>query len=129
MARKKRNSGPEISEIVPSFDHASAILAGRIMMAESLAAKYGVEPPRLADLASLLVDLPPFISRESVSSVLGLPVSSKTMTNHDYLGTGPRLRFRVAGKIVYPAAFLLEWIELQDLRPLVAKPVAKVLVS
>lgn len=129
MARRKRDCGVEISETVPSFDHVSVILAGRIMMAEALATKYGVAPPKLKELAPLLVDLPPFISRESVSSVLGLPVSSKTMTNHDYLGIGPRLRFRVAGKIVYPAAFLLEWVELQDLRPLVSKPITKVLVS
>ena len=129
MARKKRDLGLEIGEVVPAFDHASAVLAGRIMVAEALAIRYGVEPPKLTDLAPLLLDLPPFISRESVSSVLGMPVSAKTMRNHDCLGTGPRLRFSVSNKVVYPAAFLLEWVEQQDLRALVSKPVSKVLVS
>lgn len=99
------------------------------MAAEALASRYGVEPPKLTDLAPLLLDIPPFITRESVSSVLGMPVSSKTMRNHDCLGTGPRLRFSVANKVVYPAAFLLEWVEQQDLRPSVAKPIVKVAAS
>lgn len=43
--------------VVPAFDHASAVLAGRIMVAEALAIRYGVEPPKLTDLAPLLLDL------------------------------------------------------------------------
>ena len=130
MARKKRDLSLEVGEVVPAFDHASAVLAGRIMAAEALAARYGVEPPRLDDLAPMLLDMPPFVSRESVSAVLGMPLSSKTMRNHDCLGTGPRLRFSVANKVVYPAAFLLEWVERQNLlRALVAKPIAKVRAS
>lgn len=129
MARKKRYLSLEIGEVVPAFDHAQAVLAGRLMAAEALALRYGVEPPTLQDLAPLLLDIPPFVTRESVSSVLGIPVSSKTMRNHDCLGTGPRLRFSVSNKVVYPAAFLLEWVEQQDLRPSVAKPVTGVAAS
>lgn len=129
MARKKRGLSLEIGEVVPAFDQASALLAARIMAAEALALRYGVEPPALTDLAPLLLDIPPFVTRESVSAVLGMPVSSKTMRNHDCLGTGPRLRFSVANKVVYPAAFLLEWVEQQDLRPSVAKPIVKVAAS
>lgn len=126
MARKKRDMHVESEDIVPAFELASAVLAGRLKVTEALSLRYGVTPPRLGALESLLVDLPPFISREGVSSVLGLPVSAKTLTNHDYLGTGPRLRFRVAGKVVYPAAFLLEWVEQQDLQSVISKPVARV---
>lgn len=118
MARKKRESGVEIGDVVPAYDHASAVLAGRLAMAEAMAAKYGVDPPRISHLQMLLVDLPPFVTRESVSTVLGIPVAPKTMTNHDYLGTGPRLRFRVCGRVTYPTAFLLEWVEQQDLHPI-----------
>lgn len=126
MARKKREAGFEIQEVVPMYDRASAVLAARMMVAEALASRYGVAAPALKDLAPLLVDLPAFISRESVGSVLGLPVSPKTLANHDYLGTGPRLRFLVNNKTVYPAAFLLEWAEAQNFRSIVSKPVVKV---
>ena len=126
MARKKRDLSLEIGEVVPAFDQASALLAARIMAAEALALRYGVEPPTLKNLAPLLLDIPPFVTRESVGSVLGLPVSPKTLANHDYLGTGPRLRFLVNNKTVYPAAFLLEWAEGQNFRSIVSKPVVKV---
>ena len=126
MARKRREPSLEIQEFVPMYDKAATILAARLMTAEALALRYGVTPPKLGELAPLLVDLPAFISRESVGSVLGLPVSPKTLANHDYLGTGPRLRFLIANKTVYPAAFLLEWAEEQNFRPIVGKPVVKV---
>lgn len=129
MARKKKDLHVESEDLVPVFEYASAILAGRLKVTEALSFRHGIAPPQLGELESLLVGLPPFLSRESVSSVLGVPVTAKTLTNHDYLGTGPRLRFRVAGKVVYPAAFLLEWLEQQDMRPFVARPVLRGLVS
>lgn len=119
--RKKNTDAVVWPGSVP--DTVSAVLQGRMLAAEAMALTYGLEPPELKVFGSLLLNLPPLISRDMVADVLGLKISPKTLANHDCAGTGPRLRFQVAGRIVYPAAFFLEWVEKQNLIPLVAKAV------
>lgn len=122
MARKRRAVEAEVWVDLPD-QGAAAVLKGRLAVAEALAVRYGVEPPSLCQLRPLLLDLPPLVARDAVQAVLGVPVASKTLSNHDASGTGPRLRFQVAGRVVYPAAFLLEWLERQGMVPVAVQEV------
>jgi len=60
-------------------------------------------------LKDLSTKLPPVISRERIEEYLGGIISSKRLANLDSLGEGPP-RFRVARKVAYRTALLLEWI-------------------
>lgn len=96
------------------FDRGRAMMA----MAEALAAEMDEEPPAVGHaLRSLLEVLPPCVSRRDVSRLLGVPVSAKTLRNLDCLGKGPRMRFKdeQSGTVMYPAPFLLEWLEKRGL--------------
>jgi hypothetical protein len=53
------------------------------------------------DLSSLIVHLPPLISRDHVGELLGGVISSKTLANLDSLGAGPK-RMRMGD--------FLEWL-------------------
>jgi hypothetical protein len=61
------------------------------------------------DLSSLIVHLPPLISRDHVGELLGGVISSKTLANLDSLGAGPK-RMRMGRKIVYMTVDFLEWL-------------------
>jgi hypothetical protein len=102
------------------FDRARAMMA----MAEALACWAHEDPPVVGlALRPLLEVLPPCVSRKEVSTLLGIPVSAKTLRNLDSLGKGPRIRFKdeCSGVVLYPAPFLLEWIERRGLVLLVSK--------
>ena len=53
--------------------------------------------------------LPPIISRDHVSEILGGVISTKTLANLDSEGKGPK-RMRIGRKIVYRTEDLLEWL-------------------
>ena len=54
-------------------------------------------------------NLPPIISRDHVSDILGGVISAKTLANLDSEGKGPK-RMRIGRKIVYRTDDLLEWL-------------------
>lgn len=87
------------------------LILARMAFAEELAKKHKIKPPRLTTLRTVLASLPPVVSRAGVSTLLGVPLSGKTLANHDAAGTGPRLRLVCGGVVFYPVAFLLEWLE------------------
>ena len=99
------------------FKHAIMIgdknpgLALRKISAALLADQHGIEPPHVDKLAGLLLELPPFIARADVNTMLGSVVDVRTLANLDSLGKGPRMRMRIGNRVVYPTAYLLEWIE------------------
>jgi hypothetical protein len=52
-----------------------------------------------------------FVSRTDVQKFSGGALTTKSLANHDSLGTGPAERFRVGRKIVYPVVALAEWMQ------------------
>ena len=86
-------------------------LALRKISAALLAEQYGIEPPRVNKLAGLLLELPPLIARTDVRAMVGMDIDERSLANLDSLGKGPRMRMRVGRRVVYPTAYLLEWIE------------------
>lgn len=86
-------------------------LALRKISAALLAEQYGIEPPRVNKLAGLLLELPPMIARADVRSMVGMDIDARTLANLDCTGKGPRMRLRVGRQVMYPTAYLLEWLE------------------
>ncbi len=62
----------------------------------------------LNDLAN---SLPPVITRKKIKKYFGEVVTPGALANADSRGTGPRVRYRVGRDIMYPTAYLLEWLE------------------
>jgi len=52
-----------------------------------------------------------FVSRTDAHKFSGGAVTSKTLANHDSLGTGPTERFRIGRRIVYPVGALASWLQ------------------
>jgi len=61
------------------------------------------------NLDNLRANLPPIISRDHVSELLGGVISSKTLANLDSEGKGPK-RMRIGRKVAYLTEDLLEWM-------------------
>lgn len=55
-------------------------------------------------------NLPPIISRDHVSEILGGVISAKTLANLDSEGKGPK-RIRVGRKVIYLTDDFLKWLE------------------
>jgi hypothetical protein len=51
------------------------------------------------------------VSRGDAGKFSGGAATSKSLANHDSLGTGPNERFRVGRKVVYPTVALAEWLQ------------------
>ncbi|NCD26630.1 MAG: hypothetical protein EOL86_13710 [Deltaproteobacteria bacterium] len=96
-------------------DPGEEIIRGRLDYAAQIGMANGITPPEVAALRPLLAVLPVAIARERVAEVLGLELSPKTLANMDSLQTGPRLRFLVGHRAMYPTAYLLEWMERRGL--------------
>ncbi len=56
-------------------------------------------------------NLPPIISRDHVSQILGGVISAKTLANLDSEGKGPKKRIRVGRKVAYLTDDFLKWLE------------------
>ena len=54
-------------------------------------------------------ELPPFIARDRVSDFFGGLISRPTMASKDCLGGGPKVKYRMGKKVVYPREDLLMW--------------------
>lgn len=54
------------------------------------------------------------VARREVRSFTGGLVSPKFLANQDSLGTGPRNRVEVCGKIAYPVDSLIEWLRTRS---------------
>ncbi|MBN1223837.1 MAG: hypothetical protein JXB23_11365 [Candidatus Aminicenantes bacterium] len=52
-----------------------------------------------------------FVSRTDVRKFSGGALTTKSLANHDSLGTGPAERFRVGRKICYPVEALALWMQ------------------
>lgn len=72
--------------------------------------KKTVSPPKINYLGWMLPQLPPVMARRDMEKWLP-GVSPKTLANADSNGTGPRVRYQHHNSIIYPTAYLLEWIE------------------
>lgn len=86
----------------------------QMLAAEACARLARTDPPRVgAALRPLLDILPPFIARKHVTTQLGLPITAGRLRDLDSLGQGPRVRCKdeTSGEVMYPAAYLLEWVE------------------
>jgi len=59
---------------------------------------------------SLRQQLPKFVARAAVPTLLGGMVSAKTLANADSQLEGPEGSFRCGRKVVYPREALLEWL-------------------
>ena len=93
-------------------------------MACALASAAHIEPPEIGDALRHLLDiLPPFVSRKDVSRLLGVPIGAGAMRNLDAQGKGPRMSKKdtVSGVVLYPAPYLLEWIEKRGFVTLAAE--------
>lgn len=77
--------------------------------------KHKISPPRVNKLSPLLYKLPPLISRKQVPNILGGIVSDKFLANCDSKNEGPRVRLELFRYVVYPTAYLLEWLEEKHL--------------
>lgn len=117
MAKRKEKSFEQIA--------ADPIVQGKLMASQAWSDLYQVAPPVVTYLLPMLFDMPSVVSREDMSRRVGIPLSARTLANLDSLDKGPRLRFKdpESGRIVYPAAFVLEWLEERGFQPLIARVV------
>ena len=51
------------------------------------------------------------VARKSIDEFTGGAISRSTMSNHDSQGTGPKIKQRLGGTVVYPIDSLIEWLE------------------
>lgn len=51
------------------------------------------------------------VSRTDVQKFTGGALTSKSMANHDSMGTGPAERFRIGRKVCYTALSLAFWMQ------------------
>ena len=80
--------------------------------AKEIGKAHDVSEPVVVLLKSLLATLPPLLGRQQAQELLGSAFSAKTLANADSMGSGPRVRMVIGGhKVVYPSAYLLEWLE------------------
>ena len=63
-----------------------------------------------AFLDALAAELPPFIARTEISSLLGGIVTGKTLSNADAKGEGPEVTYAIGRKIVYSREALINWL-------------------
>ena len=75
--------------------------------------KKNISPPKLDRLGWALAQMPPLICRKDVGHWIGM--ASQTLAGADAAGTGPRVRYIIGRRVVYPAAYLLEWLESQGI--------------
>ena len=81
-------------------------------MAASMGEQRDTSAPVVRELKALLATLPPLVGRKQAQALLGNSVSAQTLANADSMGSGPRVRMVIGGhKVVYPSAYLLEWLE------------------
>lgn len=66
----------------------------------------GESSAQVTRLQHLLLQLPPMIARKKVDALLEGLTNSRALANADYTGTGPRVRWRICGKVCYPTAYL-----------------------
>lgn len=67
--------------------------------------------PKLTVLAPLLDMLPPIIARKQVKYFTGGLLTSKKVSNDDFLGKGPKVRVKVGSAVGYPKAHFLAYME------------------
>jgi hypothetical protein len=60
------------------------------------------------------------VARSEVSAFTGGAVCPGTVANADCEGVGPKGRFRIGRKVVYPAVALVEWLKERS-RPVQGK--------
>lgn len=60
--------------------------------------------------------LPPIFTRQTASKVLGGLISSKTLSNLDSKGKGPRKKIKIGSKVGYERADFMQWLKqrMQD---------------
>jgi hypothetical protein len=68
------------------------------------------------NFSKLFEGLPPIVARSEVSRVSGGILTSKTMANHDSLGTGPAGRLKIGRKVAYEKNSLISWLESRATR-------------
>jgi hypothetical protein len=51
------------------------------------------------------------VARSEISAFTGGAVCPGTLANADCEGVGPKDRFRIGRKVVYPAAAVVEWLK------------------
>lgn len=69
------------------------------------------------DFSKLFEQWPsPFVARSEVPRFSGGLLNSKTMANHDSLGTGPGGRLKIGRKVAYEKNSLIAWIESRATR-------------
>lgn len=73
-----------------------------------------ITPPKLDKLAWALPQLPPMICRKDMGHWFG--IAQSTLANADVSGTGPRVRYIIGRRVVYPTAYILEWLEEQGMK-------------
>lgn len=72
------------------------------------------QKPKLKHLADMWDDFPAFITRSEAKKITGGVISKRTLELDDQYGRGPRKRFFLNGKIAYPKAEFLEYLETKD---------------
>ena len=75
--------------------------------------------PELKVLGAYLDKLPPMIARKEVKWFTGGAVSSKKVSNEDYLGNGPLVRQKIGDAVVYPTVFFLAYLEKLGVKTIV----------
>lgn len=77
------------------------------------------DPPQLKVLGCFLSQRPPMIARKEVKYFTGGAISSKSVSNDDYLGNGPKFRMKMGDAVVYPTAFFLAYLEAKGVKLIV----------
>ena len=66
----------------------------------------------MGDIFDLMVERhgAPAVSRMGAEKFSGGGTTAKLLANHDAMGTGPRGRFYIGRKVMYPAVELAAWL-------------------
>lgn len=62
-------------------------------------------------ITSLGESLPPIFDRETASKSLAGMLTSKSLSNADMQGKGPKLKMKLGKKIVYERGAFLDWLQ------------------